>query len=246
MNVLSASSARRRSGCCRGSFVGQLRPISRSTRFSKPGIARRFAGCCRTPTSRSRRSSIATCFRRATRLRWVQSPAVGVGSLMFPELIASPVVITSARGIRARSIAEHVLGVTIALARQLPRRVPRADDASLGAGRARRATRLGPHAAGPADGHRRPRLDWPRGRAARRALRISRFRHSPPRRSAGARTASRLTSSGRPTACSSFSRRATSSFSPRRHTPRPAAHRPARGRGDEARRACSSTSRAAS
>ena len=50
----------------------------------------------------------------------MQSPAVGVGSLMFPELLASPVVLTSARGIRARSIAEHVLGVTIALARLLP------------------------------------------------------------------------------------------------------------------------------
>jgi len=59
-------------------------------------------------------------FPRATRLRWVQSPAAGVGSLMFPELLASDVVITSARGIRARSIAEHVVGVTIALARQLP------------------------------------------------------------------------------------------------------------------------------
>lgn len=59
-------------------------------------------------------------FASATRLRWVQSPAVGVGSLMFPELLASPVVITSARGIRARSIAEHVVGVTIALARRLP------------------------------------------------------------------------------------------------------------------------------
>src|SRR6266496_4252822 len=51
-------------------------------------------------------------FPSATRLRWVQSPAVGVGSLMFPEVLASDVVITSARGIRARAIAEHVLGVT--------------------------------------------------------------------------------------------------------------------------------------
>jgi D-2-hydroxyacid dehydrogenase (NADP+) len=59
-------------------------------------------------------------FPSATRLRWVQSPAVGVGSLMFPELLASPVVITTARGIRARSIAEHVMGVTLALARRLP------------------------------------------------------------------------------------------------------------------------------
>ena len=59
-------------------------------------------------------------FPSATRLRWVQSPAVGVGSLLFPEVLASDVVITSARGIRARAIAEHVLGVTIALARHLP------------------------------------------------------------------------------------------------------------------------------
>jgi len=59
-------------------------------------------------------------FPRATRLRWVQSPAVGVGGLMFPELLASDVVLTSARGIRARAIAEHILGVTIALARRLP------------------------------------------------------------------------------------------------------------------------------
>jgi phosphoglycerate dehydrogenase-like enzyme len=59
-------------------------------------------------------------FPSATRLRWVQSPAVGVGNLMFPELLASPIVVTSARGIRARAIAEHVIGVTIALARGLP------------------------------------------------------------------------------------------------------------------------------
>src|SRR5260221_383546 len=59
-------------------------------------------------------------FPLAARLRWVQSPAVGVGSLMFPELLASEVTITSARGVRARSMAEHVLGVTIALARLLP------------------------------------------------------------------------------------------------------------------------------
>src|SRR5882724_11095534 len=45
-------------------------------------------------------------FPSASRLRWVQSPAAGVGGLMFPELLASPVVLTSARGIRARSMAE--------------------------------------------------------------------------------------------------------------------------------------------
>jgi phosphoglycerate dehydrogenase-like enzyme len=59
-------------------------------------------------------------FPSATRLRWVQSPAVGVGSLMYPELLASAVVVSSARGVRARAIAEHVIAVSLAMARQLP------------------------------------------------------------------------------------------------------------------------------
>jgi phosphoglycerate dehydrogenase-like enzyme len=56
-----------------------------------------------------------------TRLKWVQAPAVGVGHILSEEMIASPIVLTTARGVRARAIAEHVIGMTIALARQLPR-----------------------------------------------------------------------------------------------------------------------------
>lgn len=58
-------------------------------------------------------------FASLPKLKWVQSPAAGVGGMMSPELLASPVVVTSARGLRARAIAEHVLSVTLALARQL-------------------------------------------------------------------------------------------------------------------------------
>jgi hypothetical protein len=57
-------------------------------------------------------------FPSLSRLRWIQAPAVGVGSLLFPEMIASAVTLTTARGIRARAMAEHVLGMSIALARQ--------------------------------------------------------------------------------------------------------------------------------
>jgi D-2-hydroxyacid dehydrogenase (NADP+) len=59
-------------------------------------------------------------FASLPRLKWVQSPAAGVGGMMSDELAGSPVVVTSAKGIRARAIAEHVLAVTLALARQLP------------------------------------------------------------------------------------------------------------------------------
>ncbi len=58
-------------------------------------------------------------FVRSPRLRWVQAVAVGVGSMLYAEMVASPVVITNARGIRARAIAEHVMGVALALARRL-------------------------------------------------------------------------------------------------------------------------------
>jgi phosphoglycerate dehydrogenase-like enzyme len=55
-----------------------------------------------------------------SRLRWVQAPAAGIGHILSPELAASPIILTTARGIRARAIAEHVMLVALALARQLP------------------------------------------------------------------------------------------------------------------------------
>jgi D-2-hydroxyacid dehydrogenase (NADP+) len=54
-----------------------------------------------------------------SKLRWVQAPAAGVSHLISPELVASPIVLTSACGIRSRAIAEHVLGVALVLARQI-------------------------------------------------------------------------------------------------------------------------------
>jgi len=55
-----------------------------------------------------------------TRLQWVQAPAAGVAHLLSAELAASAIVLTSARGLRARAIAEHVMLMALALARQLP------------------------------------------------------------------------------------------------------------------------------
>jgi phosphoglycerate dehydrogenase-like enzyme len=39
--------------------------------------------------------------------------------MLYPEMVASPIVITIPRGIRSRPIAEHVLGVSLAMARRL-------------------------------------------------------------------------------------------------------------------------------
>jgi phosphoglycerate dehydrogenase-like enzyme len=57
---------------------------------------------------------------RASRLRWVHSPAAGIGAMLFPAMVASPVIMTNSRGISADTIAEHVVAVTLALFRKLP------------------------------------------------------------------------------------------------------------------------------
>lgn len=58
-------------------------------------------------------------FASAARVRWVHSTAAGVGHLLFPELVESPIVMTNARGLHARAMAEHVLGVMLAFTRRL-------------------------------------------------------------------------------------------------------------------------------
>ena len=53
-------------------------------------------------------------------LRWIHSPSAGVGHMLYPEMVASPVVMTNARGLSADTIAEHVLALVLALFRRLP------------------------------------------------------------------------------------------------------------------------------
>jgi phosphoglycerate dehydrogenase-like enzyme len=187
----------------------------------------------------------ADVFPSATRLRWVQSPAVGVGNLMFPELLASAVVITSARGIRARSIAEHVIGVTIALARQLPLAFRAqtkhhwAQDQLEGAHTSVRTLlgqRMGIVGLG-AIGIEVARIAAPFG------FRVSAIRRRADQPLPDA--ASWLTPSGRLTACSSFWESDVVVLAGAPHARDQAAHRPPRSRGDEAARFWS-TSRAAS
>ena len=57
-------------------------------------------------------------FATARRLRWIHSPAAGVGGLLYPQMVQSPVILTNSRGIHAVGIAEHVIGVTLMLFRR--------------------------------------------------------------------------------------------------------------------------------
>ena len=56
----------------------------------------------------------------APALRWIHSPAAGIGGMLFPSMRASPIVISNSRGMSGVAIAEHVLALTLALFRKLP------------------------------------------------------------------------------------------------------------------------------
>jgi phosphoglycerate dehydrogenase-like enzyme len=56
----------------------------------------------------------------ARKLRWIHSTAAGVAQLMYPELRDSGIIVTNPSGIFSPPMAEHVMGVMLALARNLP------------------------------------------------------------------------------------------------------------------------------
>ena len=65
----------------------------------------------------------------AKRLKWIHSTAAGVAQLMYPELRDSGVVVTNPRGIFSAPMAEHAIGLMLALARNFPDSVRQQDRA---------------------------------------------------------------------------------------------------------------------
>lgn len=57
---------------------------------------------------------------RAPRLRWVHTSAVAVETLCLPELFARGIRVSNTRGVQAVPIAEHVLAMMLAFAKQVP------------------------------------------------------------------------------------------------------------------------------
>jgi phosphoglycerate dehydrogenase-like enzyme len=60
-------------------------------------------------------------FRLAHSLRWIHSPAAGVNQLMFPELVQSEVIVTNASQVHKTVVAELVIALVFALAKNLHR-----------------------------------------------------------------------------------------------------------------------------
>lgn len=58
-------------------------------------------------------------FARATKLRWIQFGSTGIDHTVFPELLASSVILTNLGGIHTIPVAEHVFAQMLALSRRL-------------------------------------------------------------------------------------------------------------------------------
>ena len=59
----------------------------------------------------------------AQRLRWLHTPVAGVRHLLSPDLVHRDIILTNARGMSAGTIAEHIIGVTLAVFRKLPQAI---------------------------------------------------------------------------------------------------------------------------
>ncbi|MSR56775.1 MAG: D-2-hydroxyacid dehydrogenase [Planctomycetaceae bacterium] len=55
----------------------------------------------------------------APQLRWVQSPTASLEHYLFPELVTHPCLLSNMRGLFSDVIADHVMGMVIAFARNL-------------------------------------------------------------------------------------------------------------------------------
>jgi phosphoglycerate dehydrogenase-like enzyme len=62
-----------------------------------------------------------TLFPQAKRLRWVHSLSAGVENVLTPEMIASAVPLTNARGVFAESLGEFVIAAALFFAKDLRR-----------------------------------------------------------------------------------------------------------------------------
>jgi D-2-hydroxyacid dehydrogenase (NADP+) len=56
----------------------------------------------------------------AKKLKWIHSTAAGVAQLMYPELRDSSIVVTNPSGVFSPPMAEHTMGLLLALARNFP------------------------------------------------------------------------------------------------------------------------------
>jgi phosphoglycerate dehydrogenase-like enzyme len=61
--------------------------------------------------------------RMAPRVRWVHSRSAGLDTVLFPELVASPITVTNGRGVFSQSLGEFAIAAALFFAKDLRRMV---------------------------------------------------------------------------------------------------------------------------
>ncbi|MCS6861407.1 MAG: D-2-hydroxyacid dehydrogenase [Abditibacteriales bacterium] len=56
-------------------------------------------------------------FRHAKQLKWIQTISTGVDNILFPDLVASDVILTSTKGIVGTHLADHAFALLLAVTR---------------------------------------------------------------------------------------------------------------------------------
>ena len=69
------------------------------------------------------RDLLREVFLMCPRIRWVHSKAAGLDTMLFPELVGSPVPLTNGRGVFSQSLGEFVLGAVLYFAKDFRRMV---------------------------------------------------------------------------------------------------------------------------
>ncbi|HWZ98250.1 MAG TPA: D-2-hydroxyacid dehydrogenase [Candidatus Dormibacteraeota bacterium] len=70
--------------------------------------------------------------KHAKKLKWIHSTAAGVAQLMYPELRDSGILVTNPRGVFSVPMAEHTIGMMIAMGRNFPDSVRFQDKSTWG------------------------------------------------------------------------------------------------------------------
>jgi phosphoglycerate dehydrogenase-like enzyme len=76
------------------------------------------------------RDLLRAVFGMAPRLRWIHSRSAGLDELLFPELAASPAVLTNARGVFSEILGEFAIAAVLFFAKGL-RRMVRSQEAGI-------------------------------------------------------------------------------------------------------------------
>jgi len=88
--------------------------------FDEPTLRETLPGTDIMMVTDFRTEALEAAWESADKLKWIHATSAGVDALMFPALIQGNVVVTNARGIFDRTIAEYVLCTILMFAKDFP------------------------------------------------------------------------------------------------------------------------------